>query len=145
MSLSYYIYSSGNSTERKLTYWSKVRPVISGGARSTTLADKYGSLFVDLDAINAHFVSVATDPDYDINEITAIIESVSGSGSAPRPVFEYEVFKLLNSVKKTSPGHDSITYWVFKHCAMELTPVVTVLFNTILQTGTPPSSWKTAL
>jgi len=58
---------------------------------------------------------------------------------------EYEVFKLLNSVKKTSPGHDSIPYWVFKHCAMELTPVVTVLFNTILQTGTPPSSWKTAL
>jgi len=45
----------------------------------------------------------------------------------------------------TSPGHDSIPYWVFKHCAMELTPVVTVLFNTILQTGTPPSSWKTAL
>ena len=52
--------------------WSKVRPVISGGARSTTLADKYGSLFADLDAINAHFVSVATDPDYDIKEITAL-------------------------------------------------------------------------
>jgi len=47
---------------------SNVRPVISDGATSTTLADKYGSLFVDLDAINAHFVSVATDPDYDINE-----------------------------------------------------------------------------
>ena len=35
--------------------WSKVRPVISGGA---ALEDKYGSLFADLDAINAHFVSV---------------------------------------------------------------------------------------
>jgi len=46
-----------------------------------------GSLLADLDAINAHFVSVATDPDYDINEITAIIDSVSGSGSAPRPAF----------------------------------------------------------
>ena len=54
---------------------------------------------------------------------------------------EYEVFKLLNSVKKTSPGHDSIPYWVFKHCAMA---VVTVLFNHITDWH-PPSSWKTAL
>jgi len=125
--------------------WSKVRPVISGCTRPTALGDKYGSQFADLDAINAHFVSVATDPDYDINEISTIIDSVPASGSAPQPISEYEVFKLLNSVKKTSPGHDCIPYWVFKHCAIELTPVVTLLFNIILQTGTPPSSWKTAL
>ena len=125
--------------------WNKVKPVISGGARPTALGDKYGSLFADLDAINAHFVSVATDPDYDINEINAIIESVPVSGSVLQPVSEYEVFKLLNSVKKTSPGHDCIPYWVFKHCAIELTPVVTLLINNILQTGIPPSSWKTAL
>jgi len=43
------------------------------------LAEKL--LFVaDLDAINAHFVSVATDPDYDINEISTIIDSVPASG-----------------------------------------------------------------
>ena len=37
--------------------WSKVRPVIYGSVRPTALGDKYGSIFADLDAINAHFYS----------------------------------------------------------------------------------------
>jgi len=57
--------------------WHKVRSVLSGGARPTTLGDKYSLVFADLDAINSHFVSVATD----INEISAIIDSVSANGS----------------------------------------------------------------
>ena len=52
---------------------------------------------------------------------------------------------MLSSVKKTSPGADDIPYWVFKHCAVELTPVVTYLINTIISNGTLPPTWLMAL
>jgi len=36
-------------------------------------------------------------------------------------------------------GHGLMyVYWVFKHCAIELTPVVANLVKTMLQTGRPP-------
>ena len=50
-------------------------------SRATTLGGKYGSQFEDLDAINAHFASTATDPDYDISDINAVIKSVHQDGS----------------------------------------------------------------
>jgi len=58
---------------------------------------------------------------------------------------EYEVHSILSSVKKTSPGVDDIPYWVFKHCAVELTPVVTYLIDTIVSNGTHPPIWLKAL
>jgi len=58
---------------------------------------------------------------------------------------ECEVHSMLSSVKKTSPGADDIPYWVFKYCAVELTPVVTYLINTIISNGTPPPTWLKAL
>ena len=114
-------------------------------SRATTLGGKYGSQFEDLDAINAHFASTATDPDYDISDINAVIESVHQDGSIINPVSDYEIYKLLSSTKKLQ--QDLIIYpnWVFKHCAAELTPVVANLVNTMLQTGQPPSAWKSAL
>jgi len=52
---------------------------------------------------------------------------------------------MLSSVKKTSPGIVDISYWVFKHCTVELTPVVTYLINTIISNGNPPPTWLKAL
>jgi len=52
---------------------------------------------------------------------------------------------MLSSVKKTSPGIDDIPYWVFMHCAVELTPVDTYLINTIVSSGSPPPTWLKAL
>jgi len=83
--------------------------------------------FVPISALCYIKTSVAIDPDYGINEISAIIDSVPVNGLVLQPIPEYEIFKLLNSVKKTSPGHDCILYWVFKHCTIELTPVITSL------------------
>ena len=58
---------------------------------------------------------------------------------------EYEVYKTLAALKKTSPGFDGVPYWVYKHCAVELAPVITHLINTVVKNGTPPSSWLKAL
>jgi len=135
--------NTGHKDTKKL--WSKVQPALGIHRRATTLGSKYGSQFDDLDAINAHFASTATDPDYDINDINAVIESVHEDGQIIHPVSDYEIYKLLSSIKKCAPGSDNIPYWVFKHCAVQLTCVVANLINTMLQTGQPPSAWKSAL
>jgi len=58
---------------------------------------------------------------------------------------EYEVHRMLSSVQKTCLGVDEVPNWVFKHCAVELAPVVTYLINTIVSNGTPPSTWLKTL
>jgi len=52
---------------------------------------------------------------------------------------------MLSAIKKTSPGVDGVPYWVYKHCAIELAPVLTHLINKILNNGSPPSVWLKAL
>jgi len=79
-------------------------------SRATTLGGKYGSQFEDLNAINAHFASTATDPDYNISDINAVIESVHQDGSIINPVSDYEIYKLLSSTKKTAAGSDDIPH-----------------------------------
>ena len=50
---------------------------------------------------------------------------------------KYEVYKMLSAIKKTSPGVDGVPYWVYKHCAIELAPVLTHLINKIVKNGNP--------
>jgi len=57
-------------------------------------------------------------------------------------VHEYEVYKMLSAIKKTSPGVDGVPYWVYKHCAIELSPILTYL--KIVNNGNP-SMWLKAL
>ena len=57
--------------------------------------------------------------------------------------YEYEVFRLLTSIKKTFPGPDKLPYWFFRYAAAaELTPVITHLIRLTLSNGTPPDAWK---
>jgi len=60
-------------------------------------------------------------------------------------VFEYEVFKSLSTTSKTSPGPDDTPNWLFKHFAVELTPVITHILNLTLVLGKPPTLWKRAV
>ena len=60
-------------------------------------------------------------------------------------VSEYEICKILSTLKKTSPGPDGIPHWVFRNCAIELTPVLTHIINLSLRTGVVPDAWKRAL
>ena len=102
----------------------------------------YYRRFANLDHINQYFASIATDPNYDLGEHAAAEDKNVHSGAI---TCEYEVHRMLSSVQKTSPGVDKVSYWVFKHCAVELAPVVTYLINTIVSNGTPPSTWLKAL
>jgi len=60
-------------------------------------------------------------------------------------IYEYEVFLLLTSIKKTSPEPDKLPYWFFRYAAADLTPVITDLIRLTLSNGTPPEAWKRAV
>ena len=96
-------------------------------------------------AQNLTITNTATDPDYNVDEITAVIESIHENELITHTVSEYEIYKLLTSVNKTAPGSDNIPYWIFKHCSVELTCVIASLVNKTLSAGKPPSAWKSAL
>jgi len=50
---------------------------------------------------------------------------------------QYQVYRLLSSIKCTSSGCEPIPYR-----AIELTPIVTHIFNLTLSCGHPPAAWK---
>ena len=57
---------------------------------------------------------------------------------------QYQVYRLLSSIKRTSSGCEPIPilHGCTKHCAIELTPIVTHVFNLTLSCGHPPAAWK---
>jgi len=114
--------------------------------KPVSLAEKYGDGFAHLDDINQYFAGIATDPNYDPDELCHLRRVAEDNSEHSGAITcEYEVHSMLSSVKKTSPGIVDIPYWVFKHCTVELTPVVTYLINTIISNGTPPPTWLKAL
>jgi len=102
----------------------------------------YGDVFADLDHINQHFARIATDLNYDTEEINRTKSTISDitlhSGDI---TYEYKVYKILSTSKKTSPGIDGVPYWVYRNCAIELAPVLTHIINKLVNNGTPPSTW----
>ena len=46
---------------------------------------------------------------------------------------------------KTPPGPDETPYWLFKFCAVELTPIITHIVNLTVIHDRPPFLWKRAL
>lgn len=128
--------------------WSSVRSTTSSRQRGSLVSTvPFGANdFVD------YFTDICTDLAYDTNSIANIISDVScklvqfpNQTTTPVYIHQYEVFKCLSQVKKTSPGPDKTPYWLFKFCAVELTPIITHIINLTLTHGRPPSLWKRAI
>jgi hypothetical protein len=97
-----------------------------------------------LDDVNAYFVNIATDPDYNVGNIESIVGSIS-TGQCDNNMLvlnEYEVYRMLSNVKNIAAGHYGLPYWLFRHCALELSEVVTFVFNKLLSAGHCPAAWK---
>jgi len=122
------------------------KPSLGKSRKPLSLCEMYGDVFADLDCINQHFARIATDPNYDPEEITRMKSTISDITPHSGDITcEYKVFKILSALKKTSPGIDGVPYWVYKNCAIELAPVLTHLINKVVNNGTPPSAWLKAL
>jgi len=53
--------------------------------------------------------------------------------------------KFMSQVKKTSSELDNTPHWPFKHCALELTAVITHIINLTLIQGKLPQLSKWAI
>ena len=135
-----------SSDSKKL--WNMVRKTTNYKNTNSSFLTLIGHDTLDkLSEINESFASIATDPDYDPNIINDIVNAslLTCKNDDVNEVSEYETYKILSTTKKTSAGPDEIPYWVFRSCAVELTPIVTHIFNLSLRTGVVPSAWKRAL
>ena len=64
----------------------------------------YGDVFADLDQIDQHFARIATDLNYDPEEIIRMKSTTSDITTHYGDMTcEYEVYKILSTLKKTSP------------------------------------------
>jgi len=84
--------------------WASVKPLLGKSREGGSLGEMYGDTFADLDNINEHFAGIATDPNYDPAQITAMKPIISGTTSHYKDITcEYEVYIILAALKKTSP------------------------------------------
>ena len=90
--------------------WSSVKPAIRNYHESSSLGTKYGCMFDDVNAINAYFADISSDPRYD-SQVELLVSSLPQQSNSGLVLFtEYEVFQVLSEVKKTSPGSDQLPY-----------------------------------
>ena len=132
----------------------KISKKLCSSVRSSTSQRKSASststIFSSEDLAD-YFTDIATNSTYDQALINDIITSLSSKiycshqTSSHQFVYEYEVYRCLSAVKKTVSGPENTAYWLFKHLAMEFTPVVTHIINLTLTYGRPPSLWKRAI
>ena len=106
------------------------------------------SSFFDVSGCNKHFTAIATDQNYNKQDILSKLQEISSasiSRTDSNPVPEYEIYRRLSEITRTSPGPDGIPYWLFKKCAVELAAVISHIINKSIISGIPPNSWKKAV
>ena len=99
--------------------WAAVNNFRSTGSNNLSVL---GHPFNDCDAINKSFVDIATDPTYNRENVMSFLRE---SDHEYTQYFEqYQFYRFLSFIKRTSSGCEPIPYWVYKHCAIELTPII---------------------
>ena len=94
---------------------------------------------VDAEALNRHYARIS----YDSNYIEPRLKHTVNSNSE-KQITEYEVFKILDALKKTATGLDKLPAWFLRLGAPVFAKRVTSLFNTSLQEGVVPGQWRRA-
>jgi len=105
---------------------------------------KCSAISFNPDAVNAHFSNISRgdeSTDYDSFYVSVTSESYGGDDL----IEPFTVERLLNKLKRTSPGRDNIPSWVFKTCSAELSQVICSLFNLSLNWGEVPWQWRDAI
>ena len=105
---------------------------------------KCSAISFNPDAVNAHFSNISRgdeSTDYDSFYVSVTSESYGGDDL----IEPFTVERLLNKLKRTSPGRDNIPSWVFKTCSAELSQVICSLFNLSLNWGEVPWQWHDAI
>ena len=74
--------------------------------------------------INDYFSKIATDDTYDLDSIQEAIANYTlvSADHSTCTLNNFEVCKMLMSIKKTSSGPDDNPYWLLRECAVEIAP-----------------------
>jgi len=102
----------------------------------------------DVNGCNKQFTRIATAQNYNKQDILSKLLDLSETPSSQtilNSVSEYEIYRRLANITRTSPGPDGLPYWLFRKCSLVLAPVITHIINKSIISGTPPDSWKQAV
>jgi len=91
---------------------------------------------VDVENLNDHFAGISTDQYYQTPEPKSTV-------SQNLQLFtEYQVFRMLDTVKPTAFGLDGLPDWFIRLAAPVFAQPLTHLFNLSLEQSVVPSQWK---
>ena len=89
--------------------------------------------------LNSHYASISTDSNYTKPNKKPCDLQV---GTHQNTITEYQVFKLLDTLKITATGLDKVPAWYFRVGAAVFAQPISKLFNISLCTSAVPKQWK---
>ena len=115
--------------------WKKVREVIHGPRRD----NNQFVCGITAQILNDHYAAISTDAIYQPPpmKLTAADRDI--------PVSDYDVFRLLDTLKPTATGLDGIPAWFLRLGAPIFAAPLAKLFSQSLIAGIVPVQWKTAI
>jgi len=121
-----------NVTKGGKAMWDKVNTVLKKKPVCTQ-----SSVSFTAEQLNNHFASVSTDSCY-----KPPLKKTSANPQYNNEFSESEIFHLLDRIKPTASGLDSLPYWFLKLAAPSFAQPVAHLFGLSLQQSVVPSQWK---
>ena len=91
------------------------------------------------DKLNIHYSTVSTDHNY-VRPLPRVTV-----GKNDKRITEEQVFKLLDTLKNSSPGRDSIPSWFLRIVAPFLAKPLSEVYNLSLIRTFVPKQWKSSI
>ena len=124
--------SSAIKTKNPSTLWKTVKEIIG--------FNKKQDFEIDVNDLANEFSSVFSDRDMaDID-----VDGFDGLPSSPLTFTQSEIFEVLRTLKKGSPGPDNLPFWVFRDNRDILTPAIHHLCSRSVVSETVPDCLKRA-
>jgi hypothetical protein len=94
---------------------------------------------INADSLNQHYSRISTDPQY-----SPPIPKAS-TDQHVNHIGEFQVFKLLDTLKTTASGLDDIPYWFLRLSAPILALPLSILYNISLTRSEVPKQWMSSI
>ena len=122
--------------------------------RNKTTNNQAHNILRNPDIVNTFFAKVAFKENYDKHELDKYRTDNSNNGNDNDhcngineicTLHNYEVEKLLSSMKLSASGCDDIPAWLLRTCSFELADIIAHIMNCSINSGKVPSYWLNAL
>jgi len=113
--------------------WAAVRQ-LTGGRQTTDNVEG-----ITAESLNKHYAHISTDTDFQIPQCkhTAACRRLD-------VVSEWQVFRMLDTLRNTSTGLDNVPAWFLRLGAPVFCKPVALLYNKSISTSVVPRQWKSA-